>query len=123
MLAFIGTLDWSMTIGLRIPPSLTLLQCILLDFLVRVPEDSNGGSPFDVLWFDGDCNDEHTKQSIIQTTLDALNNGGPSFTGQGWKDSQDKPLTVDDFEVFCGPKVRLYSLYLVSVPFYVVMVF
>ncbi|KAF6034295.1 SVEP1 [Bugula neritina] len=74
------------------------------DCAIRVPEDSNGGSPFDVLWFDGDCNDEHTKQSIIQTTLDALNNGGPSFTGQGWKDSQDKPLTVDDFEVFCGPK-------------------
>lgn len=61
---------------------------------------------YEVTWFEGNCNDEQTKQSIIQNTLDALEAGGPSFIGVGFKESQDGKLTKDDFEVFCGPKVN-----------------
>lgn len=62
---------------------------------------------YEFTWFEGNCNDEQTKKAIIQNTLEALEAGGPSIFGAGFKESQDGKLTQDDFEVFCGPKVKL----------------
>lgn len=60
---------------------------------------------YEFTWYEGNCNDEQTQKTIIQNTIDALDAGGPSFVGQGFKADQDGKLTVDDFVVFCGAKV------------------
>ena len=77
-----------------------------VSILVKTPINSDTIAQYEFTWYEGNCNDEQTKEQIIQNTIDALNSGGPSFVGQGFKATQDKTLTKDDFQVFCGPKVR-----------------
>ena len=60
---------------------------------------------YEFTWYEGNCQDEQTKDQIIGNTLAAIRNGGPSVLGLGFQASQNRALVKDDFEVFCGPKV------------------
>ena len=70
-----------------------------------VPVTAATKPQYEFTWYEGNCQDEATKDQIIKMTINALQNGGPSVVGQGFQASQGRPLTADDFEVFCGPKV------------------
>ena len=71
----------------------------------NVPVTAATKLQYEFTWYDGNCQDEATKEQIIKMTVNALQNGGPSILGLGFQAHIGLPLKADDFEVFCGPKV------------------
>ncbi|XP_067944230.1 sushi, von Willebrand factor type A, EGF and pentraxin domain-containing protein 1-like isoform X2 [Watersipora subatra] len=74
------------------------------DCALSVPVTNQTKPTFEFSWFLGDCEDESTKQQIIQNMLSALHNNKASYAAQAFQSSFGRDLTADDFEVFCGAK-------------------
>ena len=72
---------------------------------VKTPINSDTIAQYEFTWYEGNCNDEQTKEQIIQNTIDAINSGANGILGSIFSDSQNIKLNSDHFQVFCGAKV------------------
>ena len=58
-------------------------------------------------WYDGNCEDDHTEQTIVKNTINNLNS---SYIGRMIIEKWNKTPTREDFQIFCGSRVSIKVL-------------
>ena len=85
-------------------------MCIVPTLTVKTPINEDTLAEYEFTWYEGNCNDEQTKEQIIQNTIDAINSGANRILGSIFSDSQNIKLNSDHFQVFCGAKVCVTTI-------------
>lgn len=63
--------------------------------------------PDDLYWYDGNCQDDHTEQTLVKNTINKLNS---SYIGSMIIERWNKTPTREDFQIFCGSRVSIKVL-------------